>query len=669
LRFVFKKILIANRGEIACRIARTCHRLGVAVAGVHSSADADALHVKVIGESIAIGGAAASESYLQIDRVIAAAKTTGAQAIHPGFGFLAENAKFARAVEAAGLVFIGPTPEVIERLGDKAAAKREAEAADVPVVPGSKTPSEDEAEIARTVREIGLPVMLKAAAGGGGKGMRAVSTFDGLSGDIESAMREAKNSFGYAGLIVEKLIEHGRHVEVQIAGDGAGNVIHLFERECSLQRRHQKLIEEAPAANLSPALREKIAADAVRLGKRLNYRGVGTVEFILSGDAYYFLEVNPRLQVEHPVTEMVTGIDIVELMLRIAAGEGLPFTQQAVTCSGHAVEARICAEDPENNFLPCTGKLAYVKFPADGVRVETGVEAGSAVTPYYDSMLAKLIAYAQTRDKALDKLAQALDETSIFGVTTNQGFLKRLIALPATRSATFYTRLIDETIDKLVDKAKALDSEALALGAYFWMMRHRREAAAGNPWQSRDMTGWQMAAGGDGLSPIPILHLETSGASAEIRFAPLQADGSMIIGVDDDKLPVRLVPLAEDSFTAIVAARRETVRIHQEKQTIFVHDRHAVHTLTAIPYLTYISAAAETSGELRAPMMGMILKVNVAVGDSVKAGEVVAVMESMKMELRIASQTDGVVTAVNCRAGETIERNVIVMVVGPEQQP
>jgi 3-methylcrotonyl-CoA carboxylase alpha subunit len=666
---VFKKILIANRGEIACRIARTCHRLGVAVAGVHSSADADALHVKVIGESIAIGGAAASESYLQIDRVIAAAKTTGAQAIHPGFGFLAENAKFARAVEAAGLVFIGPTPEVIERLGDKAAAKREAEAADVPVVPGSKTPSEDEAEIARTVREIGLPVMLKAAAGGGGKGMRAVSAFDGLAGDIESAMREAKNSFGYAGLIVEKLIEHGRHVEVQIAGDGAGNVIHLFERECSLQRRHQKLIEEAPAANLSPALREKIAADAVRLGKRLNYRGVGTVEFILSGDAYYFLEVNPRLQVEHPVTEMVTGIDIVELMLRIAAREGLPFTQQAVTCSGHAVEARICAEDPENNFLPCTGKLAYVKFPADGVRVETGVESRSAVTPYYDSMLAKLIAYGQTRDKALDKLDQALDETSIFGVTTNQEFLKRLIALPATRSATFYTRLIDDNIDQLVDKAKALDSEALALGAYFWMMRHRREAAAGNPWQSRDMTGWQMAAGGDGLSPIPILHLETSGASAEIRFAPLQADGSMIIGVNDDKLPVRLVPLAEDSFTAIVGARRETVRIHQEKQTIFVHDRHAVHTLTAIPYLTYISAAAETSGELRAPMMGMILKVNVAVGDSVKAGEVVAVMESMKMELRIASQTDGVVTAVNCRAGETIERNVIVMVVGPEQQP
>ena len=663
---MFKKILIANRGEIACRIARSCHRLGIAVAGVHSSADASALHVKEIGESIEIGGAAASDSYLRIDAVIAAAKVVGAEAIHPGFGFLAENAAFARAVESAGLVFIGPTAEVIERLGDKASAKQEAEAARVPIVPGSKTPSEDPAEIDRIVRELKPPVMLKAAAGGGGKGMRAVSNFDGLAGEIESAMREAKNSFGYAGLIVEKLVERGRHIEVQIAGDGKGNVIHLFERECSLQRRHQKVIEEAPAANLSPALREKIAADAVRLGERLNYRGVGTVEFIVRDDSYYFLEVNPRLQVEHPVTELVTGIDIVELMLRIAAGEGLPFAQGEVTCSGHAVEARICAEDPANNFLPCTGELAYVRFPADGVRVETGIESGSVVTPYYDSMLAKLITHADTRDEALDRLKQALDDTSIFGITTNQGFLKRLIDLPATRDATFYTRLIDDQIDHLVDKTKELDTEVLALGAYFWITRQRQPVAP-SPWQSRDMTGWHMAAGGEGLSPIPILHLEESGASAEIRFAPLQADGSMIVSVNEDKLRVALVPLADDSFTAIVGARRETVRIHQEAQTIFVHDRRGTHALTAVPYLTYISAVAETSGELRAPMMGMILKVNVAVGDTIKAGDVAAVLESMKMELRVSSEIDGVVTAVNCRAGETVERNAVIVVVEAEQ--
>jgi 3-methylcrotonyl-CoA carboxylase alpha subunit len=663
---VFTKILIANRGEIACRIARTCHRLGVAVAGVHSTADAEALHVKVIGESVEIGNPTAADSYLRIDAVIDAAKISGAQAIHPGFGFLAENATFARAVEAAGLVFIGPTPEVIERLGDKASAKREAEAAGVPTVPGSKTPSEDAAEIARIVREVGLPVMLKAAAGGGGKGMRAISHLEGVSSEIESAMREAKNAFGYAGLIVEKLIERGRHIEVQIAGDGKGNVVHLFERECSLQRRHQKLIEEAPAANLVTSLREKMIADAVRLAKRLNYRGVGTVEFILSGESYYFLEVNPRLQVEHPVTEMVTGIDIVETMLRIAAGEGLPFAQDEVHCHGHAVEARICAEDPAISFLPCSGDLAYVKFPADRVRVETGVESGSTVRPYYDSMLAKLIAHAETRDEALDVLGRALDETSIFGITTNQTFLKRLIGLPAMREATFHTRLIDEQIDELVDKATGPDSDALALGACFWMIGQRQPAAA-NPWQSRDMTGWHMTDGGDGLSPIPILHLETAGASAEIRFAPRRADGAMMVGVNDDKRLVRLIPLGDESFTAIVGTRRETVRIYQHDQTVFVHDLRGVHTLTAIPYLTYISATAETSGELRAPMTGILLRVNVAVGDRVKVGDVAAILESMKMELRISSETDGVVTAVNCRAGETVERNAVVVVVEPDR--
>lgn len=417
---MFRKILIANRGEIACRIARTCRRLGVAVAGVHSEADTDSLHVKTIGESIEIGGAPAAESYLRIDTVIAAAKATGAQAIHPGFGFLAENAAFVRAVETAGLIFIGPLPETIERLGDKALAKQEAAAAGIPTVPGSKSPSEDPGEVAAAVRNVGLPVMLKAAAGGGGRGMRAVATDESLDEEIGSAMREANSSFGSAGLIVEQLVERCRHIEVQIAGDGKGNVIHLFERECTLQRRHQKLIEEAPATNLPAAMRDKILADAVQLGRRLNYRGIGTVEFIVSGDEYYFLEVNPRLQVEHPVTEMVTHLDIVEMMLRIACGDGLPVAQHEITCSGHAVEARICAEDPAHNFLPSTGTLSYVRFPVNSVRVETGVEAGSQVTPYYDSMVAKLIAHARTRDAALDRLDRALGETSIFGVTTKR---------------------------------------------------------------------------------------------------------------------------------------------------------------------------------------------------------------------------------------------------------
>ncbi|WP_407147199.1 acetyl/propionyl/methylcrotonyl-CoA carboxylase subunit alpha [Bradyrhizobium sp. ORS 86] len=663
---MFNKILIANRGEIACRIARTCRRLGIAVAGVHSSVDAGSLAVKLIGESVEIGGAPAAESYLNIDAVIAAAQATGAEAIHPGFGFLAENAGFARAVEASGLVFIGPTPATIERLGDKAFAKAEAAAADVPTVPGSTTPSEDPGEIARIVSEFGLPVILKAAAGGGGKGMRAITTLDRLADEIESAMREARNAFGHAGLIVEELIARGRHIEVQIAGDGKGNVVHLFERECSLQRRHQKLIEEAPAANLPDSLRKRILADAVRLGQRLEYRGVGTVEFIVSGSSHYFLEVNPRLQVEHPVTEMVTGLDIVELMLRIAAGEGLPLTQDQARLHGHAVEARLCAEDPDHGFMPSTGALAHVQFPEGNIRVETGIETGSVVTPHYDSMLAKLISHADTRDAALDRLATALDETSILGPTTNQDFLKRLIALPATRNATFHTRLIDDDIVSLTAVNRALDIEALAMAACFWLLQSR-PAASTNPWQTRQLTGWQTAADDEGLSSIPILHLESGDASAEICFGPLAADGSMLVGIDDARIRVKLTSLGDHLFAAVTGSQHRTVRIQQQDQTIFVQDRRKRHALTAMPYLGYISAATEVNGEVRAPMTGVVLKSDAAVGDRVKAGDTVVVMESMKMELRLASKVDGIVSAVHFRAGETVERNAVVAIVDVEQ--
>ena len=362
---------------------------------------------------------------------------------------------------------------------------------------------------------------------------------------------------------------------------------------------------------------------------------------------------------------MVTGIDIVEAMLRIAAGEGLPFAQREVACRGHAVEARLCAEDPANHFLPCTGTLVDVRFPADGVRVETGVESGSMVSPYYDSMLAKLIAWAETRDEALDRLGRALDQTSIFGVTTNQAFLRRLLDLPATRGATFHTRLIDEQIDQLVDAPGGPDIDALAIGACFWMMRQRQPASC-DPWRAQETTGWHMANGDGGLSPIPILHLEASGVSAEIRFGPRQGDGSMVVGINGDQRRVRLSGLGDDRFTAMVGDRRETARIFQQDRIIFVHDIRGVHSLSATPYLSYFSAVAETSGELRAPMTGMILKVNVAAGDRIKAGEVAAILESMKMELRICSEIDGVVAAVRCRAGETVERNAIVVVVEPD---
>ncbi len=660
---MFKKILIANRGEIACRIARTCRRLGVSAAGVHSTADRDSLHVRQIGQSIEIGGAPAAESYLRIERVIEAAKSVGAEAIHPGFGFLAENAAFARAVEAAGLAFIGPTPEVIDRLGDKALAKREAIAAGVPVVPGSDGASDDAAAIAQTVRGLSLPVMLKAAAGGGGKGMRALHSLDTLDADIESAMREAKSSFGSPALIVEQMIERARHIEVQIVGDGKGKVIHLFERECTLQRRHQKLVEEAPAAPLAPGVRERLLADAVRLGERLQYRNVGTVEFIVQGDQYYFLEVNPRLQVEHPVTEEVTGLDVVELMLRIASGEGLALNQSDVKLSGHAVETRICAEDAAANFLPSTGRLAHVSFPTRGVRVETGVDTGSEVTPWYDPMLAKLITHAPTRDQAMDRMQLALDEMSVFGVITNRDFLKRLLALPETRDGSFHTRLIDERMASWSLKDALHDNGTLGIAAYVWLMRNRAEPTAG-VWSAAALTGWQMADAGDGLAPIPALQLLSGEVSAPVRFAPLAADGSLRLAVDDVPMELNLRPLGDDRFLAILEGRRVNVRVIQDGNIIHVQDDAGTHAFEALPYLSYISATAEVSGELRAPMMGMILKVNVKAGDAVTAGDVVAVLESMKMEMRICAEADGVVESTHCTEGQTVERNAVVVRIG-----
>jgi 3-methylcrotonyl-CoA carboxylase alpha subunit len=441
---MLKKVLIANRGEIVCRIARTCRKLGLEVATVHSSADRFARHVREIGESVELGGAAPSESYLNIDAIIAAARRVGADAVHPGYGFVSENPAFVRALDAAGLTFIGPRADTIERVGGKASAKREAARLGVPVIPGSESGMTDPAEVLNLVRGMKLPVLLKAVAGGGGRGMAVVETLEGLESRIESAMREAEKAFGNGELIVERYLPHVRHLEVQVAGDGQGHAIHLFERECTLQRRHQKVIEEAPSSGLSPRLREAILADAVKLASGVNYRGLGTVEFVVTGEEYYFLEVNPRLQVEHPVTEEVTGLDLVELQLRIADTDSLPLAQADVRCTGHAFEARLCAEDAAAGFLPATGRLQVVDFSRAGVRVESGVDSGDEISPHYDSMIAKLIAHGPDRESARRALVAGLRESTVIGLVTNLEFLHELLEWPETRDATFHTRLIDE---------------------------------------------------------------------------------------------------------------------------------------------------------------------------------------------------------------------------------
>jgi len=667
---MFRKVLIANRGEIACRIARTCRRLGIAPIGVHSSADRAALHPAEMDFSVAIGGASATESYLRIDAVIDAARRSGAEAIHPGYGFLAENAAFARAVEAAGLVFIGPTPETIDRLGNKAQAKAEARAVDVPVLDGGERASADAATIAGWVRALAWPVLLKPAAGGGGKGMHVVHGDVGLEAAIGTAMREARSAFGDPALIVEPYVERGRHVEVQIAGDGRGAVIHLFERECTLQRRHQKLVEEAPAAPLPPGLREQLLGDAVRLARRLDYRGVGTVEFLVSGDRHWFLEVNPRLQVEHPVTEEITGIDIVELMLRVAAGEALPLRQDEVTLRGHAVEARLCAEDPALDFLPATGAIAALEFPTAGVRIETGVRAGSVVTPHYDSLLAKLVVHAADRAAALDRLASALARTQVLGVTTNQGFLQQLLELPATRDASFHTRSVDEVLAAQRGAAAQAPAEIAAASAAWWLRDERHRRGGFGAWSAADVTGWQMHAGNDPLTAVPAVLLRDGARLRPVRFGTADAEGVLTVQVDDERLRLALRPLGPDGpdgpgvrCQLTFGDAVETVSFAREADTLFVHARGQAHSFEAVAYLAQAGAARSSSGELRTPMMGTILATHAEVGQRLRAGDVVVTMESMKMEMKICTERDGVLESLSAEAGQTVERGRVVAVV------
>ena len=440
---MFRKVLIANRGEIACRIAGTLHEMGIRSVAVHSEADAGAMHTRVCDQAVCIGPAEARLSYLDAERIIAAAKATGAEAVHPGFGFLAENAAFAEAVEAAGLVFIGPTPQQIRDMGDKRAARRIAEAAGAPIVPGAE--GADAEQLVAAANKIGYPVMVKAALGGGGKGMRAVANEAELREAVESAQRLAKSAFGDASVYLEKLVTNARHIEVQVLGDGAGNAVHLYERECSLQRRHQKVVEEAPSAAVDATLRVSMTLAAVRLAEAVQYRGAGTIEMLLSPDGhFYFLEMNTRLQVEHPVTELITGIDLVRAQLHVAAFGTLPFEQSAIQRHGHAIEARIYAEDAASGFLPQAGVASRVRWPhGPFVRVDRGIEAGDEVTVHYDPMLAKVIAFGANRNDALARLSGALDATRVHGVITNLPFLRALTRAPQVANAAFDTEWIE----------------------------------------------------------------------------------------------------------------------------------------------------------------------------------------------------------------------------------
>ena len=674
---MFTKILIANRGEIACRIARTCARLGIAVATVHSSADRGALHVRTSGESIEIGGAPAAESYLNIAAVLEAARLTGAQAVHPGIGFLAENPDFALAVEAAGFTFVGPRAETLTRFGDKWTAKQEAKAAGIPVIEGSERYTDAEA-IEAAVRKLKLPVLLKAVGGGGGRGVRIVREAAQARESIASAMRESQASFGRPDLLIERYLQGARHVEVQIAGDGNGGAMHLFERECSLQRRFQKIVEEAPAPGLAPALRKAILEAAVRMGAAARYRGLGTVEFLVTGDEFFFLECNPRLQVEHPVTECVTGRDLVELQLRIAGGEGLPWRQDEIACEGHAIEARIYAEATDDGFVPSTGTVLAAHFPAVGVRVDSGVDAGEVVTPYYDSMIAKLIAHGESRTVALHRLRTAVDATTLLGIETNLGYLATLLATPAVAAGAVDTGFIDRA---LADQSAAArtgaaapgqaapetgpentpDQNALLAIAAGVVLLQQRTHGSGDPWTRYEgFTGWVLADGKGSPPRKPAFCLRSGTGRHEIAFAPIDALGWLTVAVDGAEVRLRVEPQADGRYHVSVGTRVWLVRAVVAHNAVYLHGPGGAQSCLVEPYLAAEGPAAGADGRLLAPMMGQIIRVNVRVGDQVKAADVLAVQESMKMELSIVAPWDGVVTELGCAQGDMVERNSFV---------
>ena len=660
---MFRKILIANRGEIACRVITAARAMGVRTVAVYSDADAGARHVALADEARRIGPPPARESYLDMGAILAAAKDTGAEAVHPGYGFLSENEEFAAACAKAGLVFIGPTPEAIAAMGDKSAAKRLMEKAGVPLVPGYHGENQDPVFLAGEAKKIGFPVLIKASAGGGGKGMRVVEGEAAFGAALESAKREAKASFGDERVLVEKYLQRPRHIEVQVFGDRHGNVVYLFERDCSVQRRHQKVLEEAPAPGMPEGRRKAMGEAAVAAAKSIGYVGAGTVEFIAGPDGtFYFMEMNTRLQVEHPVTEMITGLDLVRLQLTVAAGEALPFRQKDLAFRGHAIEARIYAENPSKGFLPSTGKLRHLRMPAaaefgpgDGaspapVRVDSGVREGDAITPYYDPMIAKLVAWGEDRATALGRLREALAACEIIGPSTNVEFLARTVAGKAFANADLDTGLIERHRAELLPAEAAPSDEDLAAAALAEILDEQAQAASAatrsgdphSPWFSVD--GWRLNLGshhamtfvaGRGSHAV-----EVHFAGGGYRFAREGREQALGGRVSDGVLHVTLGGAA---FR--VRAVRDGADWH-----LFRDGAHRVLTLLE----AQAAEEPEAEGSLAAPMPGKILQVLVQAGAKVEKGAPLVVLEAMKMEHTIAAPHDGRVAEIHFKAGEQV---------------
>ncbi|MDR6151942.1 3-methylcrotonyl-CoA carboxylase alpha subunit [Acidovorax delafieldii] len=667
---MFTKILIANRGEIACRVAATAKRLGVKTVAVYSDADANAKHVAVCDEAVHIGGSAPKDSYLRWERIIDAAKATGAQAIHPGYGFLSENEDFAKACADAGLVFIGPPASAINAMGLKAESKRLMEQAQVPLVPGYHGADQDPAMLQREADRIGYPVLIKASAGGGGKGMRAVDKAEDFAAALDSCKREAINSFGDDAVLVEKYVQRPRHIEIQVFGDTHGNCVYLFERDCSVQRRHQKVLEEAPAPGMTPELRARMGEAAVAAARAVNYVGAGTVEFIVEQpggyDApeqmkFYFMEMNTRLQVEHPVTEAITGLDLVEWQLRVASGEPLPLKQEDLRITGHAIEARICAENPDNNFLPATGALNVYALPecvtferanvsdtGVAVRVDSGVRQGDAISPFYDSMVAKLIVHGDTREQALARLDEALAQTHIVGLATNVQFLRRVAKTAAFAQAKLDTALIQREQAVLFHQ-EPVGLPLAAAAAIAQTLLQERASEAADPFSRRD-----------GFHTHGVVQrrfeFDFGGAHAK-AWLTYERGGSLHLAVGEGDAAVA-GPLV---FAAIpggielqFAGQRTRAAVYAQGEVDHVFTPLGATQITSIDLLAHSGESAAEGGRLTAPMPGKVVSFAVKAGDAVTKGQPLAVMEAMKMEHTIAAPADGVVQELLYAPGDQV---------------
>jgi len=658
---VFNKILIANRSEIACRIIKTAKCIGIQTVAVYSDADANSLHVNLADEATYIGASEAAKSYLSIDSILHAAKTTGAEAIHPGYGFLSENADFADAVHAAGLVFIGPPASAMRQMGSKDEAKKRMIRAKVPVIPGYHGDDQSVETLKAEAKITGFPVLLKAAAGGGGKGMRIVRKASEMDAAIDGAKREGQASFGSDVLLIEKYFERARHVEVQIFCDTQGHAVHLFERDCSLQRRHQKVIEEAPAPNLSAKLRQQMGDAAVRAAQAVNYVGAGTIEFLLSEDQkFYFLEMNTRLQVEHPVTEMITGLDLVKWQLLVADGQPLPLNQDQITCKGHAIEARIYAEDPANDFLPCPGTIEYLEFPnaRDDLRIETGIQSLDEVTPFYDPMIAKIVVHGDTRDIALKKISQALMATKIAGLATNVDYLKMLSQHERFKKFDIDTGFIDQMPPWAAEINTVLKVHALT-AATISMIASRTEkyktksiisSDPYSPWSGQ--LGWRIL--GDSHQNIKLQDHDN-----DIHITIKNQNNILIIeGVGDEPVSINNYAIINGDLLITLNACLIKAQVHTTNDQISVFIQGETFNFTNIDDALIAKGQSHSETGLTAPMPGKVVDVLVKSGSHVEAGDVLLVIEAMKMEHSIIAQSDGIVEEVLYTTGDQVTDGV-----------